>query len=81
MGDQLLFFCPFPVSYVVRVFEAPQGHGKNQGDYTEPDEPDVYCPFVRGEAQELEINIATGVGLPKCNSACTTIVIARDETQ
>jgi radical SAM protein with 4Fe4S-binding SPASM domain len=42
------------------------------------DQPDFYCPIVRGEAQKLEIRMAPARELPKSESACTTIVIARD---
>jgi len=41
-------------------------------------EPDFYCPIIRGETQKLEIRMATERELPKSESACTTIVIARD---
>jgi radical SAM protein with 4Fe4S-binding SPASM domain len=41
------------------------------------DEPDPYCPIVREEARRLEVRMATGRDLPKVDSACTTIVIAR----
>jgi radical SAM protein with 4Fe4S-binding SPASM domain len=41
-------------------------------------QPDSYCPIVRGEAQKLEICMAPARELPKGESACTTIVIARD---
>ncbi|HET9994859.1 MAG TPA: radical SAM protein [Candidatus Acidoferrum sp.] len=41
-------------------------------------QPDFYCPIVRGEMQKLEIRMAAGRDLPKGESACTTIVIARD---
>lgn len=41
-------------------------------------QPDFYCPIVRGEAQKLEIRLAPARELPKSESACTTIVIARD---
>ena len=41
-------------------------------------EPDYYCPIVRGETQKLEIRMAPARELPKSESACTTIVIARD---
>jgi radical SAM protein with 4Fe4S-binding SPASM domain len=41
-------------------------------------EPDFYCPIVRGETPKLEIRMAPGRELPKSESACTTIVIARD---
>jgi radical SAM protein with 4Fe4S-binding SPASM domain len=42
------------------------------------DQPDFYCPIVRGEPQKLEIRYASARELPKGESACTTIVIARD---
>jgi radical SAM protein with 4Fe4S-binding SPASM domain len=42
------------------------------------DQPDFYCPVVRGEVQKLEIHMAPARELPKGESACTTIVIARD---
>jgi radical SAM protein with 4Fe4S-binding SPASM domain len=42
------------------------------------DQPDFYCPIVRGDAQKLEIRLAPARELPKGESACTTIVIARD---
>jgi radical SAM protein with 4Fe4S-binding SPASM domain len=41
-------------------------------------QPDLYCPIVRGEVQKLEIRMAPARELPKVESACTTIVIARD---
>jgi hypothetical protein len=41
-------------------------------------QPDFYCPIVRGETQEMEIRMAPARELPKGESACTTIVIARD---
>jgi radical SAM protein with 4Fe4S-binding SPASM domain len=41
-------------------------------------QPDFDCPIVRGEAQKLEIRTAPARELPKGESACTTIVIARD---
>lgn len=42
------------------------------------DRPDFYCPVVRGEVQKLEIRMAAARELPKGESSCTTIVIARD---
>ena len=42
------------------------------------DQPDFYCPVVRGEVQALKIRMAPARELPKGESACTTIVIARD---
>jgi radical SAM protein with 4Fe4S-binding SPASM domain len=41
-------------------------------------QPDFYCPIVRAEVQKLEIRRAPTRELPKGESACTTIVIARD---
>jgi radical SAM protein with 4Fe4S-binding SPASM domain len=41
-------------------------------------EPDFYCPIVRGEVQKLNVHMAPARELPKGESACTTIVIARD---
>jgi len=40
--------------------------------------PDFYCPIIRGETQKLEIQMAPASDLPKGESACTTIVIARN---
>ncbi|HEV3254966.1 MAG TPA: radical SAM protein [Candidatus Acidoferrales bacterium] len=42
------------------------------------DQPDFYCPVVRGQVQKLEIRMAAARDLPKGESSCTTIVIARD---
>ena len=39
---------------------------------------DFYCPVVRGETQKLQIHMAPARELPKSESACTTIVIARN---
>jgi radical SAM protein with 4Fe4S-binding SPASM domain len=41
-------------------------------------EPDFYCPIVQGKTEKLEVRIAPARELPKGESACTTIVIARD---
>ena len=41
-------------------------------------QPDFYCPIIRGETQKLKIRMAPAHDLPKGESACTTIVIARD---
>ncbi len=41
------------------------------------DSPDPYCPVVRGEERALKVRMATSRELPKLESACTTIVIAR----
>jgi len=42
------------------------------------DEPDMYCPIIRGERPPLDIRMAAARDLPKIGSACTTVVIARD---
>jgi radical SAM protein with 4Fe4S-binding SPASM domain len=42
------------------------------------DEPDYYCPIVRGERPTLETKMAAPRDLPKLGSACTTVVIARE---
>ena len=42
------------------------------------DEPDMYCPIIRGERPQLDIRMAAARDLPKIGSACTTVVIARD---
>jgi len=42
------------------------------------DEPDCYCPIIRGERPQLKITMAPPRDLPKFGSACTTVVIARD---
>jgi radical SAM protein with 4Fe4S-binding SPASM domain len=42
------------------------------------DQPDFYCPVVKGRTEKLEIRMAAARELPKGESACTTIVIARD---
>jgi radical SAM protein with 4Fe4S-binding SPASM domain len=41
-------------------------------------EPDFYCPIVRGDRPRLDIRMAANRDLPKLNSSCTTVVIARD---
>lgn len=40
--------------------------------------PDVYCPIVRGETKPLAVTMAPHRDLPKGESACTTIVMARE---
>lgn len=40
-------------------------------------EPDPYCPIVRGEDRRLAVRQAAAREMPKLESACTTIVIAR----
>ncbi len=41
-------------------------------------QPDFYCPIMRGERPSLEIHMAKDRDLPKVNSSCTTVVIARN---
>jgi radical SAM protein with 4Fe4S-binding SPASM domain len=41
------------------------------------DQPDPYCPVIRGENRRLTVRMATSRELPKLESACTTIVTAR----
>ncbi|MBV1702282.1 MAG: radical SAM protein [Hyphomicrobiales bacterium] len=43
---------------------------------TLPD-PDPYCPILRGEKKPISIRMAASRDLPKLDSACTTIVMAR----
>ena len=40
-------------------------------------EPDLYCPIVRGELRRVKIRMAANRDLPKLSSSCTTVVIAR----
>jgi radical SAM protein with 4Fe4S-binding SPASM domain len=40
-------------------------------------EPDIYCPIIRFERKILGIRMAAARDLPKLNSSCTTVVIAR----
>jgi hypothetical protein len=41
-------------------------------------QPDFYCPIVRGDRPNLPLRMAANRDLPKLNSSCTTIVIARE---
>ena len=41
-------------------------------------QPDSYCPIVRGERPVLRLHMAGNRDLPKLNSSCTTVVIARE---
>jgi len=43
------------------------------------EQPDCYCPIVRGERLRLKLRMAADRDLPKLSSSCTTIVIARDQ--
>jgi radical SAM protein with 4Fe4S-binding SPASM domain len=40
-------------------------------------EPDFYCPVVRDQEQKLKITMAAARDMPKVDSSCTTIVMAR----
>jgi radical SAM protein with 4Fe4S-binding SPASM domain len=39
--------------------------------------PDPYCPVVRGDTPRLDVRMAAAREMPKLESACTTIVMAR----
>jgi radical SAM protein with 4Fe4S-binding SPASM domain len=41
------------------------------------DRPDPYCPVIRGDERRLNVRMAPSRELPKLESACTTVVIAR----
>jgi radical SAM protein with 4Fe4S-binding SPASM domain len=41
-------------------------------------DPDFYCPVIRGGRPSLSIRMAAARDLPKLNSSCTTVVIARE---
>jgi hypothetical protein len=41
------------------------------------DQPDPYCPIIRGDDRRLEVRMAEMRELPKLESACTTVVIGR----
>jgi radical SAM protein with 4Fe4S-binding SPASM domain len=40
-------------------------------------QPDFYCPIIRGRRPRLEVRMAANRDLPKLRSSCTTVVIAR----
>jgi len=40
-------------------------------------QPDPYCPVVRGDDRRLSVRMAESRELPKLESACTTVVVAR----
>jgi radical SAM protein with 4Fe4S-binding SPASM domain len=40
-------------------------------------QPDCYCPILRGERPKLDTRMAASRDLPKLNSCCTTVVMAR----
>ncbi len=41
------------------------------------DQPDPYCPVIRGEDRRLQVRMAPSRDMAKLESACTTIVTAR----
>jgi radical SAM protein with 4Fe4S-binding SPASM domain len=41
------------------------------------DDPDMYCPIIRGQRPRFDFKMASARDLPKIGSACTTVVIAR----
>ena len=40
-------------------------------------QPDSYCPIIRGDRPSFKVIMAANRDLPKLNSSCTTVVIAR----
>ena len=40
-------------------------------------DPDPYCPVARGDTRRLSVRMAESREMPKLESACTTIVVAR----
>ncbi|HVH85982.1 MAG TPA: radical SAM protein [Terriglobales bacterium] len=50
------------------------GRRRLQGAMTQPD---FYCPIVRGDRPHLQVVMAANRDLPKLNSSCSTVVIAR----
>jgi radical SAM protein with 4Fe4S-binding SPASM domain len=42
------------------------------------EQPDSYCPVIRGERPRLQIRMAASRDLPKLSSSCTTVVMARE---
>ena len=41
------------------------------------DEPDPYCPIIQGKTVKFDVKMAVAREMPKLESACTTIVVAR----
>jgi radical SAM protein with 4Fe4S-binding SPASM domain len=41
-------------------------------------QPDPYCPIIRGKRPRLDFRMAASRDLPKVGSSCTTVVIARE---
>jgi radical SAM protein with 4Fe4S-binding SPASM domain len=64
-----------PCAYLESCYGGCAGRRRLQNALNEPD---FYCPVVRGRVEKLEVRMAAARELPKGESACTTIVIARD---
>ena len=64
-----------PCAYLESCYGGCSGRRRLQNALNEPD---FYCPVVRGQVEKLEVRMAASRELPKGESACTTIVIARD---
>ena len=64
-----------PCAYLESCYGGCAGRRRLQNALNEPD---FYCPIVRGQVEKLEVRMAAARELPKGESACTTIVIARD---
>jgi radical SAM protein with 4Fe4S-binding SPASM domain len=62
-------------AYLESCYGGCAGRRRLQGALAQPD---FYCPVVKGRLEKLEIRMAATRELPKAESACTTIVIARD---
>jgi len=43
------------------------------------EQPDFYCPIIRGKRPRLALRMAANRDLPKVGSSCTTVVISREE--
>ena len=42
------------------------------------EQPDFYCPIIRGKRPRLALRMAANRDLPKVGSSCTTVVISRE---
>ena len=85
LGSEILETAPFvaarslPDACVGCAYQAPC-HGGCAGRrrlLEMLDQPDPYCPVIRGDDRRLSITMAPTRDLPKLESACTTIVQAR----
>jgi len=64
-----------PCQYLASCYGGCAGRRRIQNTLHQPD---FYCPIIRGEVQRLQVHMAPARELPKGESACTTIVMARD---